>query len=150
MSRWPFAPRATPDNSEARSPQTIDYNCLAFAAGETTRWWEPYVIPPTQPGVFWPSEVRPDNGVDDWVAALATVGFMPCADGSLDPQLVKVAILGVGDTAEHATRQLANGRWVSKLGGLEDIEHDTPEAVGGADYGEVLRFLCRPRSPEDP
>ena len=150
MSVWPFAPRANPENSQPCSPQTADYNCLAFAAGDTGAWWEPYVIPPTQPGIYWPQGVKPDNGIEDWEAALATVGFVPCADGAFDSALVKVAILGFGTTAEHATRQLVNGKWVSKLGNLEDIEHDAPETIGGGDYGEVLRFLCRPRKTEDP
>ena len=100
--------------------------------------------------MFWPENVNPDNGVDDWVAALKTVGFNECTDGSFEPGSVKVAILGRGDTAEHATRQLASGKWVSKLGELEDIEHDRPETVGGGDYGEVLRYLSRPRVESDP
>lgn len=150
MNSWPFAPGLHPGNSTARSERTVDYNCLAFAAGDMARWWEPYVIPPVQPGVFWPEGATPDNGVEHWIEALATVGFERCGDGGLEPAWVKVAILGRAGTAEHATRQLASGRWVSKLGDLEDIEHDEPGDVGGGAYGEVVQFLRRPRRASDP
>ena len=40
-------------------------------------------------------------------------------------------------------RQLDNGWWTSKLGGLEDIEHEKVEGVSGACYGEIVCFMCR-------
>ena len=44
----------------------------------------------------------------------------------------------------HVALQLPTGRWTSKLGGLEDIEHDTLKALEGIDYGEPVRFMKRP------
>jgi len=43
----------------------------------------------------------------------------------------------------HAARQLENGRWTSKLGELEDIEHDLHHLASGA-YGAVVQILKRP------
>jgi len=40
-------------------------------------------------------------------------------------------------------RQLADARWTSKLGGLEDIEHALHDLVG-AEYGTVALILRRP------
>ncbi|NUP07970.1 MAG: hypothetical protein HOW73_18140 [Polyangiaceae bacterium] len=145
-----FAPRLASDNCELTSNATEDYNCLAFAAGVTNQWWEPYVIPPSRPGIYWPAGVFPDNGVEHWVAALATVGFRPCTDASLDEAYVKVAVYGCDGDATHAARQLKDGRWASKLGLLEDIIHATAQDVAGGDYGEVAVVLARPRTEDDP
>lgn len=144
-----YAPRLDPSNCEGHSPPTMDYNCLAFAAGETHRWWEPYVFPPTMPGIYWPAGVEPDNTVPAWCEALATVGFERCHDGAVEAGVVKVAVFARGDTATHAARQRRDGRWVSKLGDDEDIVHDAPHHVGGLDYGEVACFLARSRRPDD-
>jgi hypothetical protein len=43
----------------------------------------------------------------------------------------------------HAARQLPGGRWTSKLGNREDIEHDL-NAVSGEAYGTVVMVLKRP------
>jgi hypothetical protein len=57
----------------------------------------------------------------------------------------KVALFAHEDgTPTHAARQLASGRWTSKLGELEDIEHEL-EAVEGAAYGSVVVYLKRLR-----
>ncbi len=53
-----------------------------------------------------------------------------------------------GDVS-HVARQLMNGRWVSKLGKDEDIEHDTLEALEAdtlqfpAAYGRVALVMKR-------
>ena len=44
----------------------------------------------------------------------------------------------------HVARQLTNGKWTSKLGRCEDIEHDTPDDVADGVYGEVMQFMQRP------
>lgn len=144
-----FAPRLTGENCVAHSDPTEDYNCLAFAAGQVQCWWEPYIIPPMRPGIYWPAGVTPDNTVEAWCEALATVGFAVCGDTSHDSELVKVVVYRSGDTATHAARQLRDGRWVSKLGDEADVIHLRPEDVGGGIYGEVACVLARRRLPED-
>lgn len=129
-------PRLTVANHRLVSPPTEDYNCVAWAAHDTEHWW--------QPGSFWP--ITPAN--DDFSVAVLeqafnTLGYEPCADASLDPTVEKVALYGLGDLYTHAARQLPDGRWTSKLGKGEDIEHDTPNDVGGGIYGEVVRFMKR-------
>lgn len=42
----------------------------------------------------------------------------------------------------HAARQLPNGRWTSKIGFLEDIEHDLYD-LEGSEYGAVVRIMRR-------
>ena len=42
----------------------------------------------------------------------------------------------------HAARQLRSGRWTSKLGQAEDIEHEL-RALEGAIHGAVVLILKR-------
>ena len=50
----------------------------------------------------------------------------------------------------HAARQLPGGKWTSKLGKAEDIEHDTADVVAGGIYGEVVELMKRPIAGSDP
>lgn len=50
---------------------------------------------------------------------------------------------GNGRVWTHAARQLPTGKWTSKLGRSEDIEHTTPEAVSGTTYGAMVCFMGR-------
>jgi hypothetical protein len=75
-------------------------------------------------------------------------GYEPCDDGSLEAGVDKIAVYGdsLGE-AKHATRQMRNGRWTSKMGDLADIEHDKPEEVESTLYGTVRRYMARRRTP---
>ena len=42
----------------------------------------------------------------------------------------------------HAARQLSTGKWTSKLGALEDIEHEL-DGLMGERYGKVGKILKR-------
>lgn len=137
----PDFPRLTPDNHRVTSPPTTDYNCIAWAAGDTDRWWEP--------GVHWPVAAT-GYGPDALEAALVALGFEPCPDGNPEPGWEKVALYAAGAFGTHAARQLSGGTWTSKLGRQEDIEHDTAEALAGGVYGEVFRYLKRPVTSPPP
>jgi hypothetical protein len=55
-----------------------------------------------------------------------------------------VALYGNDLLYTHAARQLPGGRWTSKLGKAEDIQHDTPGVVAGGLYGNVVAIMKRP------
>jgi len=143
-------PKLDPHHARLESPATPDYNCLAFAAGRSDEWWEPYVIPPEMPGYYWPKNVHPDNTPEDWAAALATLGFERCNDALLEPEFVKVALYATPREVTHAARQLRDGRWASKLGKWEDIIHDDLAVLEGPLYGTICMVLKRPRRDGDP
>jgi hypothetical protein len=130
-------PRLTPANHRVTSPASPDYNCVAWSAGDTEHWW--------QPGVFWPVEWPPDDGgLAALEQAFVSLGYEPCGlDPSLGPGFQKVALYASGLFYTHAARQLPNGKWSSKLGSAEDIEHETPQDVAGGVYGEVMRIMRR-------
>lgn len=130
-------PRLTDRNHRITSEPDVGYNCIAWAAGKTEHWW--------QPGVFWPVESsRDDHGIGALERAFEALGYEECPDGSLEPGFEKVALYGGGLVYTHAARQLPNGKWTSKLGKAEDIDHDTPDDVAGGLYGEVVQFMKRP------
>jgi hypothetical protein len=69
---------------------------------------------------------------------------VPCDNETLELGVEKVALFADADSMPmHAARQLANGRWTSKLGFLEDIEHDLHDVSGEA-YGTIVVVLRRP------
>lgn len=136
MIRLPEFLRLTDDNHRVTSPATTDYNCIAWSAGDIERWW--------QPGVYWPVEASAnDAGPDALTRVFASLGYAPCPDGGPEPGYEKVALYASGVFYAHAARQLPGGKWTSKLGKLEDIEHDRPDDVAGGAYGEVVGFMWR-------
>jgi hypothetical protein len=86
---------------------------------------------------------REEWGLDALAAAFLALGYEACADGALEAGFEKVALYGSEQAYTHAARQLPSGKWTSKLGAAEDIEHDTPEDVAGGLYGPLARFMRR-------
>jgi hypothetical protein len=130
-------PRLTGDNYRITSAASWEYNCVAWAAGVTDAWWWPV------PGRFWPAGVPREESLAAFVAAFATLGYEPCSGADPEAGLEKVALYALGEAPTHAARQLPGGSWTSKLGPSIDIEHATPEVVGGGTYGEVVALLSR-------
>jgi hypothetical protein len=131
-------PRLTPQNHRVTSPATPDYNCIAWSADDTRHWW--------QPGLYWPVQApEGDYGISILENAFDSLGYEGCEDGRLEADYDKVALYGSSWFYTHAARQLPTGKWTSKLGKAEDIEHDSPDDVAGGIYGEVVLFMRRPR-----
>ena len=134
-------PRLSPKNCRITSPPTAEYNCIAWAAKDETRWCEP--------NRYWPIETDPvDYDLGILVRVFESLGFAECSDGLFEPEFLKIAIYGSGVYCTHAARQLPTGKWTSKLGKREDIEHDQPDDVGGGVYGELVLFMKRAFAPE--
>ena len=132
-------PRLTADNHRVTSPASREYNCIAWAAGDAGAWWWP---DPEGVG-FWPEGAPRQETVAAFVLAYYTLGYEPAADATLESGFEKVALYARGDLPTHAARQLPNGRWSSKLGPQEDIEHDF-DALDGPVYGRIIAVLKRP------
>ena len=123
------------------SPTDKAYNCIAFAAGDAKNWWWPF--PEGVAEVFWPVGVARAETVPAFRDAFASVGFLECASEDLEPGFEKIAIFANEQSVPfHAARQQPNGRWKSKLGEREDIEHALYDLEGEA-YGKVVLFMKR-------
>ncbi|HYV35445.1 MAG TPA: hypothetical protein VE988_07065, partial [Gemmataceae bacterium] len=130
------------------SPATRAYNCIGWAAGDAKHWWWPDVDPDNDT-IYWPPGIAMEETLDAFVAAFATLGYVPCFGADFEPGFEKVALFAIGAVPTHAARQLPNGRWTSKLGFREDIEHDL-QTVSGEAYGDVVLLLKRPLSLPSP
>ncbi len=120
------------------SPATVAYNCIGWAAGESDRWWWP-----DPAGVsYWPDRVVREETLAAFMAAFATIGFATAANSDFEANVDKIAIYARSGLPTHAARQLANGRWTSKLGQAEDIEHELTD-LAGTIYGAVAVILAR-------
>lgn len=137
IGRW--FPALSPDNHRVTSPQSDDYNCAAFAAGDTTRWWWP-LLP-----YYWPESAPRDESLEAFVHAYASLGFQPCEREELEAGYEKIAMFATSaGEPTHVARQLSSGWWTSKLGPREDIQHSL-RALCGPAYGSVVQILRRRR-----
>jgi hypothetical protein len=124
---------------EVRSDEDFNYNCLAFALGDSTNWWEPGVM-----GHYWPPGFPADTTVKTVSAIIATHGFVV---ENADPTTVStdsVAIFAEGDKWTHFAK-FTNGEWSSKLGEDHDVTHVRLRDLEGASpkYGRLVKILSR-------
>jgi hypothetical protein len=123
------------------SPQSTMYNCIAWVASDAEAWWEPDMMN----NYFWPADAPREYTIDAYGKAYETLGFRACEHAEREEGFEKVAIyVGPDGEPTHAARQLESGRWTSKLGKLEDIEHADLEGLDGAEYGTVGLVMKRP------
>ena len=95
--------------------------------GDDSRW-----IDPTADYAQRVESVWNESLIDSVVELFLAAGYELCGDGSLEDRYEKIAIYAKDGEPTHAARQLGDGRWTSKLGKYEDIEHDSLDAL----YGE--------------
>jgi hypothetical protein len=135
-------PRLQGANYRVTSPPDDVYNCIAWAAGATNDWWWP--IGPGK--TYWPDGVPRLVTLEAFREAFATLGYVVCAGEELEPGFEKIALFADSQgVPQHVARQLPNGRWTSKLGKKEDIEHELHDLAGTV-YGSVVQIMKRPIS----
>jgi hypothetical protein len=123
------------------SPADPRYNCIAWAAGDTGRWWwpDPYG------GTYWPTGAPQEATVASFVSAFASIGYESCESSEVEQGYEKVALYAdASGTPTHAARQLPSGLWTSKLGGYVDLEHTALAGVENDEYGLVIALMRRP------
>lgn len=122
------------------SPEDVLYNCIAFAADDTSqKWW------PNAP-TYWPIAER-EESIPNFLAAFQTLGYEECASAELEDGVEKIALYADADAIPtHMALQTESGKWKSKLGDFEDIEHATLDQLNGFDYGQAVTYLKRKRA----
>lgn len=128
-------PRLFGNEYRITSKKSRRYNCLAWAIGATDVWWD------AGWGGVWPDGVPDDGSVLAAIRFFEHFGYTLAANAELENGVLKIAIYGDAQGYTHAARQLANGRWSSKLGKLQDIEHDKLENLFGSRYGAVVHIM---------
>lgn len=127
------------------SVESVEYNCIAWAAKDSTRWWWPSVEG------YWPENLPLVETLENFISVFSQLGYQPSNfDETLEPVFEKVAIYARADgRPTHMARQTETGAWTSKLGEGCDIEHDTLGGLEGTAYGRAVQILKRPISREN-
>lgn len=107
-------------NYKITSPQTPNYNCIAFAADDETKFWWPL-----SSFCFWPEGIPNSVDLDSFIACYELLGYQNCEKNSnYEEGYEKVAIFTTPyGIPTHAAKQVDDKFWKSKLGPHHDIEH---------------------------
>jgi type VI secretion system secreted protein VgrG len=109
------------------------YNCIAHTLKIYNKW-------------VWPGKT-----VADFDRLYSSHGYrrVKLKDYRFNPRMEKIVLYGKrganGLECTHASRQLTDGTWTSKLGQGPLIRHDTPDSVDGPSYGHPLAVYVRAR-----
>jgi hypothetical protein len=119
------------------SPIDPNYNCVAWAVEDKLRWWEPFglIIPASFPPYHWPDNLPHDLLPQTFVSFFEVHGYEVTHDPKLENDVEKLAIYVRENEFQHVARQLPSGRWTSKIGPQEDIEHDLGDLESDIPYG---------------
>lgn len=129
------------------SKEDPNYNCIAWAFSFKDRiMWPGGSEYKVADGFhFWPDGIDDNDGADNFVKAFKLIGYNNCVSFEYEPGYQKIALYVEKGTTKctHAARGLQNGKWTSKLGPKEDIQHGTPYFLESIVYGEVYCFMKR-------
>ena len=131
-------PKLASEGFEIVGEPTTEYNCIAYAAGDTGDWWWP------DEDSYWPPWATPDDSTESLQEAFAGIGYELCDDSHFEEAYLKVALYADDGKFQHAAAQTPDGAWRSKMGRGPLIEHRSAESLSGGPYGEVYCFMRRP------
>ncbi len=132
-------PALRPENLCITSERTSAYNCIAWAADDSGKWWWPAKF------YWWPNDIPREHTLDAFTRLYRRLGYEICDNGRLESGAEKIVIYCSNGLPTHAARQLPDGTWTSKLGRSEDIIHRSPHDLSGSEYGKPERFMKRTR-----
>ena len=130
-------PNLANEGFEIVDQPTERYNCIAYAAGDTSKWWWPDGIN------YWPPWATETNRIESLKEAFAGLGYDLCAHNDTEVGYQRVALYEVDGEMKHATVQMPNGLWRSKMGQGPVIEHLSPESLSGGMYGDATAYMRR-------
>lgn len=130
-------PELATDGYKLTSPETVSYNCIAWSVSDNTKWWWPDGIN------YWPENILCIETVEAFKSMYESFGFVVCENTDLEVGFEKIVLYidPITNKPKHASRQLPDGKWTSKLGKLKDISHNTPTGVKGSVYGVPYLFM---------
>lgn len=138
----PEFPNISKKNHRLTSPCTFTYNCIAWAAEDNMRFWWPSLDGVT----YWPPTIPRETTVTAFTMAFNELGYELC-DYDLTRVIgVEKVVLYTDNEGlpTHMCRQLPSGKWTSKMGPSQDIEHDSPDVLNGPMYGSATHCYKRP------
>ncbi|MDE3259213.1 MAG: hypothetical protein OYM47_15385 [Gemmatimonadota bacterium] len=142
MHRWAQMlieafPNLSEEGFEFVEQSSERYNCIAYAAGDVTELWWP------NPYCYWPPWATYDNRIVSLKEVFAGLDYEQCDDSKAEIGYEKVALYEIQGRFQHASLQMPNGRWRSKMGPGPVIEHFNPESLSGEVYGNPTIYMRR-------
>lgn len=134
-------PQIRSEGYQITSDETPDYNCFAWVMGITSQWWSPV----NNKGYYWLDGIPKTLAVKNFVELFRQAGnYLPCEHEHAEAGFEKIALFAdANGNVTHVAKQIESGKWQSKLGDWEDIEHNTLAALEGKFYGKAVQFLKR-------
>ena len=133
-------PNLTSDEFIITSRINFRYNCFAWAAGYDTLNMQPS----NNPMYGWLTGEIGET-LDNFEKQYKYLDFERTDNDEYEEGIEKVAFYAKNDIIQHASRQMENGWWTSKLGQMgEDIAHKTLNGLEGEEYGQIEMILKRP------
>jgi hypothetical protein len=134
-------PKIQSEGYDETSKATPDYNCIAWAANDQTRWWWPG-LDSIGKEAYWPPRAPRKRTLKAFALAFKSLGYEKCKDGALEDGFEKIAIYAKDSLPTHAARQLGDGKWTHKIGSNVDVSCGL-SAVEDGIYGSPVRFMRR-------
>ena len=132
-------PKLEGSSYKVTSPCDDKYNCIAWAAGDASKWW----WPGAGGKEYWPSHAPRTETLDAFRQVFAAHCYSECTGEDLESDFEKIVIFAdAAGLPLHAARQMPSGKWISKIGEREDIEHALHD-LGGNEYGPVVQLMKR-------
>ena len=122
-------------------PPSDLYNCISYAAEDTSQWWDHTLRR------YWPSYATRSERIESLQEVFNGLGFQECKDDSVEPGYQKIALYEDQGAWEHASVQMPNGAWRSKMGKGPVIEHRSPGSLSGGPYGNATVYMRRAANP---
>lgn len=129
-----------------KSKKTKTYNCISFTLG-----FNIYTTWPTYNGVvftekgttnFWPKNLPLDESLDNFINMYKMFDYEVCDDDSFEKGYTKIAIFVKNEKVTHASIQINDKLWASKMGELYDIQHQL-YSLEGNEYGKIETIMRR-------
>jgi hypothetical protein len=131
-------PKLRGERYEITSNPDSRYNCIGWAAGDATRWWD------SSPDGYWPPTANKGRRIADLIEAFQAVGFILSLNGSFENGRQKVVLYEDSNgNWTHAAKRLNANWWSSKLGKNYDISHKDPDDIGGGIYGQATTYMIK-------
>lgn len=134
-------PNLRGENYKISSPQSTDYNCIAWAARDTDTWW----WPDSNNIYYWPHNAPRQVSLEAFIKAFEFLSYEVCETGKYEDGFEKIAIYTKDGKPSHAAKQINSFYWTSKLGKDVDIQHEI-DGVSDSQYGSIAIFMKRPIS----
>lgn len=130
-------PKLSSEEFEIVERASERYNCIAYAAGDTSKWWD------HNRNHYWPAHAARSSSIESLKEVFVGLGFEQCHDSRAEEGYQKVALYEKQGVWKHAAIQTPSGRWRSKMGKGPVIEHRSPESLSDGQYGNVSFYMRR-------